>query len=582
MRRTLIQLAALLSFSALAQNEAAIAGNMFVHQGGSLSFLGDLSIQSGALVIQGNLHLSGSVSGAANLELSPLANLYLSNNGTLQIQHETNEVINALTCSGNASLTVPAGQTLLVSGTFINNSSGTGLHLLANNTAYAQFKVNGTASGSGQVHMEQYVPSLGWHNVSMPVAGMLDQFGTVNTAIHPNTRNIYYWNETTSQWIDPAGATNGSTTANVPGRGYMVFVGTNGVMGTPGIIDVQGQLLTNADPILTNAGNSGNADFDQWNLVANPFTCGLDFSLLSRNHLYNSFSVWDPSTNSHKDYSGLVGDFANPVIAPLQSFWVRASGASPSLSNLAMSGVGTLDFASAFYKTLTTVSDRFFVRVYEAQQPLISDEILVGMVIGTSDGLDEEWDAPSKYNAPEMPTLMMLANGERISHNAIDYSPSRTDTKSLPVHMYSNQHGKAYRIALEDSLMFNSYTIEIEDLKQHQLHDLGVSEYVFNHDTAFVGHRFVLHINANNIGMNDYPMEAIRIGQHHEQMEALVHFDLPSSHQAKIIVTNVLGQIMYQQQHDAQGTVHVPVGHKGLYMISVQMNEINRVQQLLF
>lgn len=358
----------------------------------------------------------------------------------------------------------------------------------ADASGYGQYKGN-----AQNVRMQQYVANAGWHNMALPVSGNLSQFGTVNTAAAPLARNVYTWNEATGNWVDPVGAGDGSQVANSPGTGYMVYVGTNGVASAASAIEVKGAMLTSATPSVSNAGTSNNANQDGWNLIANPFSCGLDFTQLSLTDVVNSFSIWDPATSQFKDYSGLVGDIASGVIAPMQAFWVKADGNSPSVGSMEMASDGTVGSSPTFYKSQNTIADRLFVAAYQGSQPHKQDEVLIAMVAGTGDGLDPQWDAPSRINGGSMPTLMTVAQGDQLSHNAIDYSPNHMRSKALPLRFVSSQQGEIYFLALHDSLLTNAYQVELEDLKLRKRHDLTLQPYKFVHD-ANAEYRFVLHL----------------------------------------------------------------------------------------
>ena len=358
----------------------------------------------------------------------------------------------------------------------------------ADANGYGQYK------GSAQnMRMQQYVANAGWHNMSLPVSGNLSQFGLVNTAAAPLARNVYSWNEATGSWVDPVGAGDGSQVANSAGTGYMVYVGTNGVASAASAVEVRGAILTSATPSVSNAGTSNNANQDGWNLIANPFSCGLDFTQLSLTDVVNSFSIWDPATSQYKDYSGLVGDIASGVIAPMQAFWVKADGNSPSVGSMEMASDGTVGSSPTFYKSQNTIADRLFVATYQGSQPHKQDEVLIAMVAGTGDGLDPQWDAPSRINGGSMPTLMTVAQGDQLSHNAIDYSPNHLRSKALPLRFVSSQQGEIYFLALHDSLLTNAYQVELEDLKLRKRHDLTLQPYKFVHD-ANAEYRFVLHL----------------------------------------------------------------------------------------
>jgi hypothetical protein len=73
---------------------------------------------------------------------------------------------------------------------------------------------------------------------------------------------------------------------------------------------------------------------DGWNLLGNPFACGLDFGQVERLGVDASYSIWDPSLNAglggYAYYSPSGGNLGQ-VILPMQGFWVRAQGPGAQL-----------------------------------------------------------------------------------------------------------------------------------------------------------------------------------------------------------------------------------------------------------
>jgi hypothetical protein len=372
-------------------------------------------------------------------------------------------------------------------GDLILNGSST---LNASASGYSQLKVDGTVSGSGSLTAEQYVGSTGWHCMSMPVTGNLNQFGSVNSAIHATTRNIYKWDESTTSWFDVAGATTGSGTANSAGFGYLVYVGTNGVISSAGNIDMTGGLFGPTSPSLS---NSGSGDDAGWNLIGNPFPCGINFFDLSTSNVEAGYSIWDPSTGSYKAYAPIAD--ASARIPPMQAFWVKANGSSPSLGSISMSAHCDLANVSTFLKTSNTPADRIYLQSFEQADPSHRDELLIALVPGTQDGLDAQWDVSKRLNASTVPSLMSAANGDELAINAIDHGPSSAKPKLLQLRFVSAKNNEDYFIALEDSLLTNEYRIVLEDKKLSKRHDLNSRAYRFTHDIT-EEYRFVLHLES--------------------------------------------------------------------------------------
>ena len=190
--------------------------------------------------------------------------------GTVNL-NDDRDASGSVTVSSGAALNLAESVELDIN---TNLSMDGDITLNASSSGYSQLKVDGSVSGTGSLTAEQYVGSTGWHCMAMPVTGNLDQFGSVNTAVHANTRNIYSWDESSTSWVDVAGASTGSGTANSAGNGYLVYVGSNGVIGAAGNVDMNGSLFGSTTPSLTNSGTGIDAG---WNLVGNPFPCGINF-----------------------------------------------------------------------------------------------------------------------------------------------------------------------------------------------------------------------------------------------------------------------------------------------------------------
>ena len=390
-----------------------------------------------------------------------------------------------LTIDGTSALSISENGSVDIGGALTNNNS---LTLNASSSGYSQLKVDGTVSGSGSVTAEQYVGSTGWHCMAMPVTGNLDEFGSVNTAVHANTRNIYSWDESSTSWVDVAGASTGSGTANGAGNGYLVYVGSNGVIGAAGNVDMNGSLFGSTTPSLTNGGSGDDAG---WNLIGNPFPCGINFFNLTTSNVEAGYSIWNPSSGSYSAYSGASA--GNPRIPPMQAFWVKANGGSPSLGSISMSSHCDVENVSTFLKTSSTLADRIYLQSFEQADPSHRDELLIALVPGTQDGLDAQWDVSKRLNASTVPSLMSAANGDELAINAIDHGPLSAKPKLLQLRFVSAKNNEDYFIALEDSLLTNEYRIVLEDKKLSKRHDLNSRAYRFTHDIT-EEYRFVLHL----------------------------------------------------------------------------------------
>ena len=444
------------------------------------------------------------------------------------------------------------------------------LILLADSTGYASFK----GKTQAKTRVQQYVAASGWTHMGLPLNNaQLSAFGTVNTAVHANTRNIYYWDESSGSWQDPVGSGDGSAVANVEGKGYVVWVGNYGISEAESVVECAGALPEQiSPPSLTNNGTSNDVNKDGWNLVANPFACPLDFSRINTSDLLSSFSIWDPSKAKYLHYSPLVGDLISPLIAPMQGFWVKASGPNPSLG----SSLNVLTHCASsddhqFYKTNFSQIDRFQLIVSELHNRSVNDEIVIGLIPGTKDSLDAEWDAFKRPNGSFAPTLAMEVDGQSLGINALDFDPSRMHSKQLLLSFNTSNHHRIYRFQISTGLMHQSLSYFLEDKLMNEWHDLNKAPYDFIHDTLHP-RRFILHFqnnqHPNNLNLNS--PESSKLQYRLKGTDLLVWGQTSKAIEGAIYSLN--GQQVFQFQYDESSSeqhYQLPDFKSGIYLLKL-------------
>lgn len=463
---------------------------------------------------------------------------------------------------------ISPGAYLVSNGNNLNISDS--LILLADSTGYASYR----GVSQSKMRMQQYLKATGWTHMGLPLSNaMLSEFGTVNTAVHDNTRNIYYWDESSGSWQDPVGSGDGSAVASVEGKGYVVWVGNYGISEAESVVECAGALPEQiGPPSLTNNGTSNDVNKDGWNLVANPFACPLDFSRINTSDLLSSFSIWDPSNAKYLHYSPLVGDLISPLIAPMQGFWVKASGPNPSLgSNLnALTHCANSD-DHQFYKTNSSQIDRFQLIVSELHNRSVNDEIVIGLIPGTKDSLDAEWDAFKRPNASFAPTLAMEVDGQSLGINALDFDPSRMHSKQLPLSFNTSNHLGMYRFQISTGLMHQSLSYFLEDKLMNEWHDLNKAPYDFIHDTSHP-RRFILHFqnnqHPNNLNLNS--PESSNLQYRLKGSDLLVWGQTNKAIEGAIYSLN--GQQVFQFQYDESSSeqhYQLPDFRSGIYLLKL-------------
>ncbi len=159
-------------------------------------------------------------------------------------------------------------------------------------------------------------------------------------------RNFYAYNEsfdavpdpsdaTYSQWTDTANHFSDAwmslvnTDLDTPGKGYAYYNDVNRT------IEFNGTFLTNDQTITLSAhyNDANNGYFDGWNLIANPFTCALDWDSQAwdKTAIEDVIYYWDPNDGNYKYYSasGNYDDGSNTVnggseyIPAMQGFFIK-------------------------------------------------------------------------------------------------------------------------------------------------------------------------------------------------------------------------------------------------------------------
>lgn len=387
-----------------------------------------------------------------------------------------------LVIGSGAVLTVSAGSTITVGGNYSNSGTVT---LESTQSAYSQLKISGTASGN--VVQSQYLEA-GSHLVSSPVSQGF-------TATSGDKLKLYSYDATVGNW-----ATIGANTTTA-GLGFAARVDATqipfltaaanaSVTGTPNtsMTHTLGYFAANSL-----AGGSGAG----WNLIGNPYTCGLDWSTVSLTNVNSAFYIWDPATPGYKYYSPAapVGTLPS-VIPPMQAFWVQATQAGASITTT-MATNGTVSSSPTFYKT---IPDNLIVTVTKAGDSATTDRLWVANIQGTGDGFDGAYDAWKMTNGPAMPNVFTWDLGERIAINATEIDAA----KVLPMGFSYAVAATKFGVSLEQVTGGQYYDVYLEDKLTGSYHDLNQSDYSFTHQGwTQEGPRFALHFSLSTVGVEE-------------------------------------------------------------------------------
>lgn len=434
-------------------------------QGGSQKF---------SLIISGNQR--NNILALTNL-IAPTGILYVVG----EVRAEAPIEVAQLVIPENQSLTIAPGQH--ITATVACNLNGQ-LFLNSNANGYAQALLPANTSGTGNLTQEQYTAQLGWHAVGATASGgVAAQLGAVNPSA--GNENLLFWDAQLGSWA----AANNNTPLR-PGTGFHALVGAAGLQNAPAIFTTTGNPVLNWNPDLFNAALATSSnDFsdastrDGWNLLANPFPASLDFnSLLPEQfqQLEQAYYIW----NANK---GLVGGYEaygpagspndrKTFIAPMQAFWMRANGPSPSLGPLNTSNT-TVSESPVFAKT-DSIAEFIELQIHDAAATK-ADWLTLTLTTAATDGFDNGLDARKLRPLTPAPTFFSIGGTDYLAINAINYGSHQMGEKVVPLGLMDTEPGSMYAIHLNSTWLSNAYEVFLEDQLTAVFHDLRTGPYAY-------------------------------------------------------------------------------------------------------
>jgi len=405
----------------------------------------------------------------------------------------------------DGNYTVIAGSSITANNLTV--SSGNTLTLEASSSGYAQLKVNGSIDNQGTVIAKQYMTGTGHHSVSSP---MSNGFTTTNGT----SSALYAYNAST-------GAYDLSPTLTSAGTGFFAPLETSGFLTSAGTFSATGTPTTSHTHTLLYAqtqvsGGSGSG----WNLIGNPYTCGLDWNAVTKTNVNNTYYVWDPTSSKYQYYSAsaLTGTYLaassilSGVIAPMQAFWVQVSTSYAASIVSTMAAAGTVSTSPTFYKT---APDNLILYVEDLSDPSLSDAMWITHATGYTNDFEGDQDAWKLHNYGAKASIFSYHNGDKLAINAIDLSSSA----SVPVGVKAPEVGKKYRLVLEQVVNNQDYRVILEDRLFNSFTDITGQGYGFTH-SAWQNEdpRFVVHINQSTVGMGESSASTVKAYQQGERL----------------------------------------------------------------
>ena len=367
-----------------------------------------------------------------------------------------------LTIASGATVTIESGHYISSGGNLSN--SGT-LTLGADANGYSQIKVDGTVTNTGTITQSQYLTNDGYASISSPMAS------DFNSTSGDNTK-MFYYDGSAFAWRN----------SNVAGRGYFASIGASVFATKLGTFSVTGTPNTSMTHSLSYSVNAAaNGSGTGWNLVGNPYTCGLDWTAMDTTDVNNAFYVWDPATSHYKYYSsGAIGgtylsasSTLTAIIPPMQAVWVQTTSNSAALSST-MADDGTLLSAPTYISK--TFPDNLIVGIVAEKDSSINDAFWLINSADTKNGFDGQFDAWKMENGSGQPNISSTFDGQELAINALDLD----STNIVPI-AFNGPEGLKYFISLEQMVSAGQYKVTLEDKYKGLFWDIVTDDYSFKH-----------------------------------------------------------------------------------------------------
>ena len=386
-----------------------------------------------------------------------------------------------------SSLTIPSGQVYEVfPGVAIDastlNNDGTIILRANTNGDYAQLRFISLGTTNNSVQQFQYLET-GSHAIASP-------FTSGFTTTSGDNTKLYSYDATAGAWN--AMGTNLST----PGIGYFARVdptqipfvtsaATASISGTP---NTSNTWNIGYSSVFASGASSGG-----WNLIGNPYTCGLDWSTISNSNINTAIYIWDPGSSTYKYSTSIGGGTLTGVVPPMQAFWVQSTAATTISTSMVANG--TVASTPTYYKTQP---DQLELSVTLLSDSSIIDKLWVAHVPAAQDGFDGAFDAWKMTNGPTMPNVYTCDASEHLAVNATNVGFQTV----LPMGFDYSVPGSKFRVELIKRTQGDSYQVFLEDKQTGSFYNIGESSYTFKHESwSQEAPRFALHINRGSIGV---------------------------------------------------------------------------------
>ncbi|NVK28901.1 MAG: hypothetical protein HWE14_12690 [Flavobacteriia bacterium] len=388
---------------------------------------------------------------------------------------------------------------------------------------------------------------------------------------------VWEWDAAAAEWIAAGGGSISSIASQ--GRGYAIFAGSNAygdfTIADAGAIELSGDLTTTnvtstlsyndgQGSSLTFAGGTSVSATQGWNLIANPFLSQLSWDQVTvPAQVSTAIYIWDGA--NFIDYNNGLGA-GSGYVAPFQAFWVQLTSDPGTTVDLTFdrseaAGVRVANNSSPLYKSRSNI-DAIKLTVEDVSAN-VHDQVFIGFDPSATAAFDDDFDSRKLVNAPHVPTMSVVHNGE---HYSICRLPSG-QTTSFPLALDYTINQATMTIGI-DRLPLTSYTtVVLEDKQTGVNHDLTASDYTFTYDENYTSNRFVVHFEGSTIGIEERYNDDLRAWAEDDAFYAA----WSKKGTAEVRVYSITGQQIATATADSE--VEIPSSAHGVFIVNVKYED---------
>jgi hypothetical protein len=481
----------------------------------------------------------------------------------------------------------------------LTNTSGT-LRLLSKADSIASLIISGYVN-SGTTEIQLYLEGNNsgtlWHYVSPPVTSLsATTLGSSNSSVAKYEENLisnnmnngwvtyngyhYDYSLTSPAWVQ-AGLNWPTMDA---GSGYNYFSTANKTYtlnGTVNVLDISVNLVFNS------GGFTANQDEQGFNLIGNPFTCGLDWDgVVSANSTL--FLGNNVETTIYFRLNGVAIYYNNgftvpntynldgSLVPPMQGFFIKTNTNVP----LNLPASAKTHTANKRYKGNSTAPH---IRL-QYENSVKSDQTVIYFDEKATLGFDKMLDGRKAFLTNSDPNIYSVIDGINYSINAIPY-PDSTVTVPLVVNAVT---AGSYTIKATELTGLEKYKVYLNDKTQNiQVNLADSNSYTFDLATGTTADRFTVTITTVVTAVPETTLsnKAFNIYSSTGSVNIQTLSDIWNGKQGGIRILDMTGRVFATEDNvefSKDNLLQIPVrAATGIYMVELRSGTLRYVGKVM-